>query len=417
MASRHESEVQSLDSLTNQELQQLGHFRKVYVNNTLPGAPGGSGGHSGDSQNPTSAADIRRIVRDTMHGNKTYHFKKEPFEYTGTNESLKRWITAVETHFQAKNIPPSAHYAVAKAYLKDKALYVVELAEHDGTLVPNAHHAHHLWRDLRNFLESQFASSLANFSLQMTFSRRTQLPNESVDQYVNSMLELAARLELSQDTVMGRIMAGFRDDIFSALTLKQPDSLTQLVQYAKLAEGIVKKKGSNALMKALRLGDDMEEVSNDDLSDLLETAQRPYIQKLNAVSKELGTLTKSFADHKSKLDQQKAAPPASDGSQHPQKYNTYRGGSRNGCWVCGSKFHIRRYCPDAHRTQPSGGGGSNGGYRGQGDQGAQSSQDPRNQGQWNNTNHGPNNQGHQGQSSGYQGQPSSSQGAAPPGNG
>ena len=151
-------------------------------------------------------------------------------------------------------MPREQHYAVAKSYLKDRALVAIEFAETEGRRLHGKNYVPMSWLELKRMLQDQFDNELASFNLSATFENRKQGENEMVEQYSHTMLELASRLGLREDETRKKVMAGLQQEIYNAVAMARPHTLQGLIQTAQLAENIVHRRATPSVksIQALR---------------------------------------------------------------------------------------------------------------------------------------------------------------------
>lgn len=265
--------------------------------------------------------EVRRSYRNSPRGGT----KKEPFEFGGSEDSLPRWIEALELFFYINNTPSKLQYSVAKQYLKGNALLMIELFERQQKAKLGRQYHRMSWKDLKRRLYKEFNSEMAVHSLDSVYQRRTQGDKESAKDYIDTMMDMGSRLGKEHDDIKSRIMAGFRVDIHDRIRLHTPKSLQHLRHIAEIVEsGLNNEKRSHRKSQINKID---VPTDIDSICTVTKIVNEPYV-------KQLETLTAAV-----KQLQTTHSPPTNIARNRSQSPMVRK------CFECGSEEHLVRDCP------------------------------------------------------------------------
>jgi hypothetical protein len=264
-------------------------------------------------------------VKKSSKGSYRGGTKKEPFEYSGSDDSLNRWIDALELFFYINTTPTRLQYSVAKQYLKGNALLVIELYERQQKAKTGANFHRMTWGGLKKKLRKEFHNEMAVYTLDSVYQRRSQGDKESAKDYIDCIMDLGSRLNKDSNDIKSRIIAGFRTDIHDRIRLHTPKSLQHLRNMADIIEDSVnheRKSYRKSQLSKVDVPSDMDSVCT-----VAKMINEPYVKQLETLAKtveKLQVTNRAPADYSRNRSQ----------SPHPRK-----------CFECGSEEHLVRECP------------------------------------------------------------------------
>ena len=158
-------------------------------------------------------------------------FCPEPFKGTD-REDAPVWFRRYEMYVTLKNwSPQQAARAIPMLFRESAASWYDSLSPEIRLSFPSLKQA---------FQQRYFPHPAMRWSQLESFNERKQLPQESVDMYVQTMQHKGNELKKGSQEIMETICRGFKDHIRHFVIEREPKSLDQAIHLAKLAESIKK---------------------------------------------------------------------------------------------------------------------------------------------------------------------------------
>jgi hypothetical protein len=272
--------------------------------------------------------EFKKLLKEVKRSGKSSYrggTKKEPFEYSGSDDSLNRWIDAIELFFFINSTPSKLHYSVAKQYLKGNALLVIELYDRQQKAKHGRHYERMSWADLKKKLHKEFNNEMAVFTLDSMYQRRTQGDKESARDYIDCIMDMGSRLGKESNDIKSRIIAGFRADIHDRVRLHAPKSLQHLRNIAEIIESGVQNERKAHRRSQISKVDIPTDI--DSICTVTKMVNEPFVKQLEALTKTVESLQVAKAHSSTGLRSRSPSP-------HSKT-----------CYECASSDHLVRDCP------------------------------------------------------------------------
>ena len=215
---------------------------------------------SQQNRHPFTMGEERNFAPSTFHGK--------------SDEGAMDWLRVFSKYCEYKGFDDARKLGYIKVLLRDSAADWLESLPQTsmGTFT-----------DLRDEFEKRFKSAeVLRFRNAKEIFNRKQGDTESVDDYVQHMTKLATEINMDQQMLLSRLITGFKANISNFVVQRQPTTIAQMLDAARLAEATTS---------------DFESTTSDSLAELKSELRR--------IS---GRLTMANVDNPSPLQSREATP-------------------------------------------------------------------------------------------------------------
>lgn len=222
-----------------------------------------------------SSVDFKAIQPQTFSGN--------------ADEFPNRWLKQFEGYCKAKNVKDDQKIALFKLLLRSVAQTWVEEFDVDNKKS---------WTDLSKQFLLEFESPATMWHNQSQLDERTLKPTESIDTYINDILQLASRLHMDKEAQMKALIRGLPPDMKSNVLYRNPKTVQEAIQAIHLCGMCAKMKES---AQTATIQTETESAVNHSQNKLINTCRAVTDQlddkmtKLDALTQRLNNITMAEA--------------------------------------------------------------------------------------------------------------------------